>query len=197
MSRFVVKDTYFKKAKQEGFRARSAYKLKEVQDRFRLVRKGDKVLDLGCAPGSFLQVLSTLVGPEGLVAGLDILPVDHLSHPNITVREADIREIRIADLLGELGLKHFDIITCDIAPNLSGIRDVDEKNISELYEAVSRIVLEGLVPQGSLLLKSFFSSTLESIMADLKRIFRKVTVFKPLASRSISSEIYLICTDKK
>ncbi len=74
MSKFVHQDKYFHRAKQDGFRARSAYKLKEIQEKFKLIKKADKVLDLGCAPGSFLQVLSDIVGPEGTVVGIDILP---------------------------------------------------------------------------------------------------------------------------
>jgi 23S rRNA (uridine2552-2'-O)-methyltransferase len=197
MSRFVVKDTFFKKAKQEGFRARSAYKLKEIQDRFRFIRKGDKVLDLGCAPGSFLQVISTIVGPEGRVAGIDILPVTPMSNANVLVLIADIRDLDVSQLLDKVETTGFQVVTCDIAPNLSGIRDVDEANIGELFEAVSRIVGEALKPEGTLLLKSFFSSTLEKITAHLKRTFKKVTVFKPVASRTNSSEIYLLCTGKK
>ena len=76
MTKFELRDKYFQKAKQDGYRARSAYKLKEAQDRFHIIRKGDRVLDLGCAPGSFLQVIVNIVGPEGLVIGIDILPVN-------------------------------------------------------------------------------------------------------------------------
>ena len=94
MGKFVVKDSFYNKAKKEGFRARSAYKLKEIQDKYHLIKKGDKVLDLGCAPGSFLQVLSGIVGDNGLAFGIDILPTPKLPAKNITAIQADIRRDR-------------------------------------------------------------------------------------------------------
>jgi 23S rRNA (uridine2552-2'-O)-methyltransferase len=197
MSRFIPKDTFYKKAKQDGFRARSAYKLKEIQDKYHIIKKGNKVLDLGCAPGSFLQVISGIVGQEGLAAGIDILPVPPLSCKNILTMVNDIRNINISDMLDTLSIKRFDVITCDIAPNLSGIREADDKNIEELYEAAKRIVAEGLKPGGHYILKSFFSEAFSAKQKDLKKLFNNVVVFKPSSSRSISSEIYLVCTENK
>ncbi len=122
MARFILKDPFYKKAKQEGFRARSAYKLKEIEDRFHLVHKGDAVLDLGCSPGSFLQVLSGMVGEKGTVIGIDILPTPPLPPKNMTTIEADIRETDVPGLLSSFSMTAVDTVTCDIAPNLSGIR---------------------------------------------------------------------------
>ncbi|HQM81839.1 MAG TPA: RlmE family RNA methyltransferase, partial [Syntrophorhabdaceae bacterium] len=99
MARFVLKDSFYKKAKQEGFRARSAYKLQEIQGRFHLIKKGDRLLDLGCAPGSWLQLLSQMVGGQGQVIGIDILPTPSLTAGNITTIEADIRKIDISEVL--------------------------------------------------------------------------------------------------
>jgi 23S rRNA (uridine2552-2'-O)-methyltransferase len=197
MGKFVPKDTFFKKAKQDGYRARSAYKLKEALDKFHIIKKGDKVLDIGCAPGSFMQVISGVVGEEGVVIGIDILPLKPFhAHNTITVT-CDIRDMNIKNLLDKHALKHFDVITCDIAPNLTGIRDVDNKNVEELYHAVYDIMLDGLKRGGDAFLKSFFSYSFNDISLNLKRLFKKVTVFKPVASRSASSEIYLVCIDKK
>ena len=114
---------------------------------------------------------------------------------NIKLVTDDIRTIDIRALLNQYGLKHFDAITCDIAPNISGIRDVDAGNIEELYRSVHAIIMEGLKKGGNALLKSFFSESFRDITVELKQTFSKVTVFKPLASRSISSEIYLVCVD--
>ena len=136
MARFVLKDPFYKKAKEEGFRARSAYKLKDIDAKYHVIRKGDTVLDLGCSPGSFLQVLSDLVGEKGTVIGIDILPTPALPRKNVKTIEADIREINITKTLGELGLAHADLVTCDIAPNLSGIREVDDARIEELFLSV-------------------------------------------------------------
>ncbi len=196
MTRYIVKDTFFKKAKEKGYRARSAYKLKEIQNRFRLIKKGDRVLDLGCAPGSFLQVLSGLVGEKGTVVGVDLIPVEPLSCKNVITYTCDIRSLPLDKILSGLSLKHFDAITCDISPNLSGIKEVDDKNIHELFLSVKDIIKKSLKTGGNLVLKSFFSENLKEIIRDLKRFFKQVTLFKPAASRSRSSEIYLICICK-
>ena len=195
MGKFVVRDTFFKKAKQDGYRARSAYKLKEALDKYHLLRKGDKVLDIGCAPGSFIQVISSIVGQEGMVIGIDILPMKPFPSCNVKIVTDDIRTIDVKALLNQYGLKHFDAITCDIAPNLTGIRDVDVGNVEELYRAVHAIMLIGLKKGGNALLKLFISDSFRGITQELKQSFAKVTVFKPIASRSISSEIYLVCMD--
>ena len=197
MGRFVVKDSFYKKAKQDGFRARSAYKLKEIQDKYHLIKTGDKVLDLGCSPGSFLQVISDVVGENGLVFGIDILPTEKLPFKNIVTIQADIRGIHIKNVLTEMSLSAFDVATCDIAPNLSGIRDVDNANIEDLADAVLRTVQEGLKPGGAFIIKSFFTGSLKSITENLQKTFQKVATYKPAASRSVSSEVYLICTGKK
>jgi 23S rRNA (uridine2552-2'-O)-methyltransferase len=193
MGRFVVKDTFFKKAKQEGYRARSAYKLKEALDKYHLLKRGDKVLDIGCAPGSFIQVISGIVGQEGVVIGIDILPMKPFPSCNVKIVTEDVRTIDVKALLSQYDLKHFDAITCDIAPNLTGIRDVDAGNVEELYRAVHAIILVGLKKGGNALLKFFISDSFRGVTQELKQNFSKVTVFKPTASRSISSEIYLVC----
>lgn len=196
MSKFILKDSFYKKAKQEGYRARSAYKLKEISDKFGLIKKGDTVLDLGCAPGSFLQILSSMVGAKGTVIGIDILPTPALPAGNVTTYQADIREADIKDLLSGHSAGAFDAVTCDIAPNLSGIREVDDARIEELYLCVIKIVEEGLKPGGNFIVKSFFTSVQRGITDDLKKRFRGVSLYKPAASRSISSELYFICTGK-
>lgn len=197
MGRFVVKDTFYKKAKQEGFRARSAYKLQEIQQKYRALRQGDKVLDLGCAPGSWLQVISGLVGEKGFVQGIDLLPIAPLPQKNLRAAKSDIRTLNVAELLASLSIPSFDVITCDIAPNLSGIRDVDNARIAELFGAVLAVVQRGLRPGGTFIIKSFFSEDLKPTIRELETIFGRVSMFKPSASRDVSSEIYLICQNKR
>ena len=197
MSKFIIQDKYFQKAKHNGYRARSAYKLKEIQERFKLIKKADRVLDLGCSPGSFLQILAEIVGPEGIVVGIDILPTLKLPQKNIATIQGDIRDIDIMELCAFYATGGFNVITCDIAPNLSGIREVDNRNVSELYDAVKDIVIKGLNAGGHFVLKSFFSDDFKSIKSDLATMFRTVSVFKPAASRSASSEIYLVAVGKK
>jgi 23S rRNA (uridine2552-2'-O)-methyltransferase len=196
MARFVLKDTFYKKAKQEGFRARSAYKLQEIQNRFHIIKKGDAVLDLGCAPGSWLQLLSGMVGEKGKVIGIDILPTPALPAKNVTTIEADIREKDIRDVLSENTIDAFDVVTCDIAPNLSGIREVDDARVEELFEAVLKTVDAGLKPGGHFIIKSFSTGIQKGISEALRNRFNKVSTYKPAASRSVSSEVYFICQAK-
>jgi 23S rRNA (uridine2552-2'-O)-methyltransferase len=197
MPRFIVKDSFYNKAKKEGFRARSAYKLDEIQQRFRLIRKGDAVLDLGAAPGSWLQIESVLVGEKGLVMGIDMLPIEPLPMTNVILKKGDIRQLDVGELLSDSGIPAFDVITSDIAPNLSGIKDVDDANVRDLLAAVLGAVRRGLKKQGNFLIKLFFSPDLREVTADLKPLFTNVTVFKPKASRGASSEIYLVCTGRR
>ncbi len=197
MARFVLKDTFYKKAKQEGLRARSAYKLQEIQERFRIVRNGDKVLDLGCAPGSWLQFLSGMVGKQGTVIGIDILPTPALTAKNITTIVADIRKTDINNVLSRQAIDGFDVVTCDIAPNLSGIREVDDARIEEIFGAVLGTVEAALKPGGHFIIKSFFTVVQKGISKKLQERFSKVSLYKPAASRSVSSEVYYICQGKK
>jgi 23S rRNA (uridine2552-2'-O)-methyltransferase len=197
MARFVVKDAFFTRAKKEGYRARSAYKLLEIQKKFQIIRKGNRVLDLGCAPGSWLQALSGMVGHEGLVVGIDLLPVVQLAGTHVITRQADIRDLDVAGLMKELAINSFDVITCDIAPNLSGLRDVDNANVANLYAAVTMTAEGGLKKGGNLVLKSFFSEDFKRSLSDLQALFSKVSIYKPTASRSVSSEVYFVCTGKK
>ncbi|MGD0231641.1 MAG: RlmE family RNA methyltransferase [Syntrophorhabdales bacterium] len=196
-ARYTVKDSFYKRAKREGYRARSAYKLEEIERRFAIIKKGDKVLDLGSAPGSWLQVESMLVGDRGLVVGLDILPVAPLPAANVVVRKADIREVDARDLLRETDGAAFDVVTSDIAPNLSGTREVDDARILDLATAVLGAV-DGVLRQGgNFLIKLFFSPEFADMTSALTTRFSRVTTFKPKASRGVSSEVYLICTGRR
>lgn len=197
MARFKVKDAFYRKAKKEGYRARSAYKLEEIQQRFRLITKGDRVLDLGAAPGGWLQVESALTGDKGLALGVDILPIAPLPASNVILKIADIRETHARQLLAELDVPAFDVITSDIAPNLSGIKEVDNANTQDLYLAVLRIVKEGLRKGGNFVVKVFLSPEFKDMASDLKPIFSKVVAFKPKASRGASAEVYLIGMAKR
>jgi 23S rRNA (uridine2552-2'-O)-methyltransferase len=197
MGRFIVKDPFYERAKKEGYRARSAYKLMEIQKRFHAIKTGDKVLDLGAAPGGWLQVISQQIGAKGLVVGIDIAPVAPLNPGNVVTIVADIRAISTVELLEQAAAPAFDVVTCDIAPNLSGLRDVDEARIAELYESVLRIAKEGLKQGGGFILKSFFGPEFKQRITELKSLFSSVTVYKPDASRGVSSEIYLVSMGKK
>ncbi len=186
------KDHYFQKAKAEGLRARSAFKLEEVARRFHLFRPGSRVLDLGAAPGGFLQVIAQAVGPSGLAVGVDLVPLKPF-------KEAWVRTA-VLDVLAEDGLAKlealapgpFDAVLSDMAPKTSGIRSVDEARSLRLAERaleVSRV--RGRVGS-SFLVKLFMGGDFESFRAELRRSYEEVKVVRPEATRSASVEVYLL-----
>ncbi|HOV90390.1 MAG TPA: RlmE family RNA methyltransferase [Syntrophorhabdaceae bacterium] len=196
MKKNELKDTFFKKAKKDGYRARSIYKLEEIQGRYKLIKKGDRVLDLGCSPGSFLQYISHTVGEKGRVIGIDILPTQPINKTNIKTFQVDIKKVDVKEIMAEASIEIFDTITCDIAPNLTGIRETDDKNIYEIYEAARNIVHISLKKDGNFIFKSFFTDIFKPMATELRTMFKKVIIYKPEASRTSSSEVYIICQGK-
>lgn len=185
---YQVKDQYFRQAKQDGYRARSAYKLIEIQRRFRLVKSGDKVLDLGAAPGSFLQVLKKWVGKKGEVWGVDLQAIEPIV--GVKTFQADIFDAeKMTEILGE---RKFDVITADLAPATSGIKDVDQARSVELNLQVLRIARTYLKKGGKMTVKIFQGEDFPGFLKEFKRDFGKVKCFKPDASRDRSREIYVV-----
>jgi len=174
-------DHYFQKAKTAGYRARSAFKLLEIQEKFNILRKGRKALDLGAAPGSWLQVLVSLVG-EGNVVGVDLQEIK-------PVKGAEIIQADINDWQAE---KLFDVITADLAPNTMGIADVDQWRSVELNQRVLEIAKTNLKHGGVLVSKIFVGADFQPFLARFKQHFQKTRVFKPSACRDRSHESYLI-----
>ena len=187
---YTPQDRYFKKAKQDGYRSRAAYKLVELQQRFRLMNAGDKVVDLGAAPGGWLQVAAKLVGPNGKVVGVDLQPIQPFQERNVMVLQGDVStgetQLRIKDLLGGMA----NCVLSDMAPKLSGIRDADRARCQELNRLALQVAKELLRPGGVLLVKSFVSEDLQSYSTELKNYFTTVQRTKPEASRQGSSEFY-------
>lgn len=183
-------DSYFKKAKQEGYRSRAAYKLLELQQRYRILKAGDGVIDLGAAPGGWLQVAAKIVGPNGKVIGVDLQPIQPLPEPNVILLCGDIRseevQQRIRELLG--GPTH--CVLSDLSPKLSGIRDADMARCLELNRIALAVAKQMLRPGGALLVKSFISNDLQLFTAELKQHFSAVQRTKPEATRQGSSEFY-------
>lgn len=192
---YKLRDTYYKKAKQQGYRSRAAYKLLELQERFRIFRTGQLIVDLGAAPGGWMQVAAKLVGPSGKVLGVDLQPIEAFQQKNIIVIQGDIMametEQRIMEYLG----RPADSVISDLAPKLTGIRDTDEARSLELNRTAVEVANRLLRPGGSFLIKSFVSEGLRIFSAELEKQFGSVQRTRPDASRKGSSEIYFFAKD--
>ena len=187
---YTPQDRYFKKAKQDGYRSRAAYKLVELQQRFRLINPGDRVVDLGAAPGGWLQVAAKLVGPNGKVIGVDVQAIQPFQERNIALVRGDILTGETHSKIKELLAGTAHCVLSDMAPKLSGIRDADMARSYELNQMALQVAKELLRPGGVLLVKSFVSEDLQSYTAELKNHFTLVQRTKPEASRQGSSEFY-------
>ncbi len=198
-----VNDTYVKLAKKEGFRARAAYKLKEIDETFGLIKPGDVVVDLGSAPGAWSQYVRRKLSPQGAAAGalngtiiaMDILPMEAIE--GVVFIEGDFREDStlkaLQDALAEqTASQAVDVVVSDMAPNLSGIGTVDAARIAHLIELAVDFSMTHLKPEGALVVKLFHGSGYSELVQLLKAHFRVVKPFKPKASRDKSSETFLV-----
>jgi 23S rRNA (uridine2552-2'-O)-methyltransferase len=189
---FKVKDHFYKKAKSENYLARSIYKLEEIDSRYKILDKGDIVLDLGYYPGSWVQYTSPKVGPTGLVVGIDIKPVDkRLSNlENVRVFEKDINDV--VDL-NELGVQApFDVVLSDMAPNTTGMRSVDQDRSLNLVEMIFYHLPQFLKPEGNLVVKVFESQKAQDYLKSQKSRFLEYNFLRPKSTRSVSKEYFLI-----
>ena len=188
-------DAYYKKAKQKGYRSRAAYKLLELQQRFRLMKPGDLVVDLGAAPGGWLQVAAKIVGQNGKVIGVDLQAMEPFREPNVLLVQGDISSPWVQQEIKKLlwGLAH--CVLSDLAPRLSGIRDADTARCLELNRTALYVARELLRSGGALLIKSFINIELQAFTAEIKRNFRSVQRTRPEATRQASSEFYFYAKD--
>ena len=186
-----VADAYVKRARNEGMRSRSAFKLEQMAERDRLFWPGMTVVDLGAAPGGWSQIAARRVAPGGRVIALDV--VDMVSLPGVTFVRGDFRDQAAVEALErELGGRQVDLVLSDMAPNLSGIGGLDQARSLELTELALEFALNHLKPQGNFLVKTFHGSGFDSFLRRMRRHFREVLTRKPDASRSRSSEVYLL-----
>jgi 23S rRNA (uridine2552-2'-O)-methyltransferase len=185
-------DRYYKRAKQEGYRSRAAYKLLELQQRFRLIRPGDVIVDLGAAPGGWLQVAAKWAGQTGKVIGIDLQPIDAFGEPNIFVLQGDITRPEMARKIAELARGKVHCVLSDLSPRLSGIRDADTARCLELNRTALALAIALLRPGGSFLVKSFVSQELQTFTLELKKHFHSVQRTRPEATRQGSSEFYYL-----
>jgi len=188
-------DHYTRQAKKEQYPARSVYKLQEIQEKFKVMRPGARVLDLGCSPGSWLLYAAKVVGAAGHVAGIDLKPVTEKIPSNASVYTGDIFD-DAAPFWARLG-ERFDVVLSDMAPNTTGDSGVDAARSFRLCEAALLTALTRLSPGGGFVCKIFQGEDFETMVGEVKRHFGKHKIFKPQSCRKASKEIYLIGMEKK
>lgn len=196
-----INDPYVKLAQQKGYRARAAFKLIEILDTEKLMRRGSLVVDLGSAPGSWSQVArERLAGPGGIVDGriiaLDILPMEPVA--GVEFIQGDFREDEVLKQLEEMvGSRAVDLVISDMAPNLSGVGIADAARIQHVCELAMEFSCAHLKPNGVLIVKAFHGSGFSQIVQSFKQRFKRVVERKPKASRDKSSETFLVARDLK
>ena len=189
------RDAWRRIARSKGYRTRSAYKLKQIQERFGILRKGDVVLDVGCHPGGWTQVAVEEVGEKGLVIGVDLLATSPVEGALIII--GDVTEERtIGQISDALGEREFNVVVSDISPNLTGRYDTDQTISLELSTLVLDASMEFIPSGGSFVTKIFQGTGIEGLIDAAKERFSNVQRYSPTASRSASSETYLICQNR-
>ncbi len=208
---YQVQDIWFHRAKSAGYRARSAFKLLQIQEETGIIRPDTIALDLGCAPGSWLQVLSKIIGDEGRILGVDLQEVAQFSQKHITTMVGDMMapetHEKIRDYLNELHQSKtawqavwwinerggFQLITSDVAPRTTGRNDDDQYHSAMLCLEVLKIAEKFLRPGGNLVMKVFVGRDLGQVQSTAKKMFRKIQTIKPDACRDRSFEEYVVC----
>jgi len=188
-----LNDPYVAEAKAKGYRSRAAFKLIEIDEKAHLLRRGMRVIDLGCAPGGWLQVLQER--GAAAVVGVDLLPVDPV--PGTVIVQADFTEQGCGERLAALLGGPADLILSDMAPNTTGHRETDHLRITGLIEAGAAFAETTLRPGGAFVAKAFQGGETAEVIAILKRAFAEVRTIKPKASRRESSEVFLVATGFK
>jgi 23S rRNA (uridine2552-2'-O)-methyltransferase len=187
------RDQYRRLAKDQGYRARSAYKLLQMNRSYNIIKKGDKVVDLGCAPGGWLQVAMKEVGSSGKVIGVDLKPVTPVA--GATILQGSIENPNMLSKIAEILGYKADVILSDMAPNVSGVWDIDHARQISLSTIALGFARQVLRVGGSSVFKIFEGEMLKEFKSELRKSFGKVLLSKPSASRQESSELYVVCLD--
>ncbi|MEE9474690.1 MAG: SAM-dependent methyltransferase [Candidatus Hydrothermarchaeaceae archaeon] len=187
----IKKDYYYRKAKKERYRSRAAFKLKQLNEKFRIVKKGGTVLDLGAAPGGWMQVLREIVADEGLVLGVDLDDIRPFKFENIKAIKGDFTKDEVAGEIKKI-IGSADAVVSDASPDISGVWDVDHFRSVELSRSALSIARDILKPGGNFLVKVFQGGETEDFFREVKGTFSYTKRTKPRASRDQSSEIYIV-----
>jgi 23S rRNA (uridine2552-2'-O)-methyltransferase len=186
------RDLYRRLAREQGYKSRAAFKLIEANERYQFIREGGKVVDFGSAPGGWLQVASTLVGPEGIVVGVDLQAV-RLKEKNVVFLKSDVYDPNLpAQVTKSLG-GQADVILSDLSPEVSGVWELDQTKQVDLTLKVVELTPSLLRSGGSAFFKLFEGERAQEVRVEFRKRFNEVRVIKPAASRNASSELYYYC----
>ena len=188
------KDQFRRLARDQGYRSRSAFKLKQINESYRILNKGHCVVDIGCAPGGWLQVALSEVGHKGKVIGIDVKKIEPLTEAFVI--QGNIEDEDIINSILNISNSNVDVVLSDLSPNVSGNWDLDHARQIDLTRSALKLTDKILKKGGKVVLKVFQGDMLNELIVELKKEFKKVILTKPNASRQVSSEIYLICIDK-
>ena len=188
------KDPFVKKSQTDKYRSRAAYKLKSIDEKFDILKDVRCVVDLGSAPGSWLQVLQEYKNIREII-GIDVLDLDLI--PGVHIYKQDIRDYESLDKIFIKSNIVVDLVLSDIAPNITGISDIDQSNFSEIAETIKDFCKSRLKVGGTMVMKYFLGSSFDETLNSLDNNFNKINVFKPTSSKKKSNEVYLICIDFK
>ncbi len=196
MGNYNRKDTYYRKAKKEGYKSRAAYKLIELNDRFKIIRKNNVILDCGAAPGGWSQVALEIVGDSGKVVGIDLDAITGIHNKNFSSIVGDFTDEETLEKVLEIA-DSYNAVISDIAPHTTGIRDTDHANSLELVGYVFEFAKKTLKAGGSFAFKLFEGPDRDAFIRTLKVNFKDVKIVKPDAIRSGSMELYVVATGFK
>jgi len=187
------KDHFHHLAKVRGYRSRAAFKLQQIAKRYvDFIRRGDSVLDLGAAPGGWLQAAHQIVGNHGFLLGVDKEPITDLPFENVKTIIADISDRNVLSNIESYGPRKYDVVLSDLAPRVSGVWEVDQARQIDLARCALRIACSVLEPSGNLLVKVFQGSEINDFRNEMKVCFRFLRIIKPPASRAESAELYFL-----
>lgn len=188
------KDQFRRLAREQGYRSRSAFKLKQINESYKVLNRGNCVVDIGCAPGGWIQIALSEVGPKGKVIGIDIKKIEPLT--KAFVIQGNIQDEEIINSILKFSNSSVDVVLSDLSPNVSGNWDLDHARQIDLTRTALKLSNKILKKDGKVVLKVFQGDMLNELIDELKKEFKKIIRTKPNASRQTSSEIYLICIGK-
>jgi len=191
------RDYYYRKAKEEKYRSRAAYKLIQAVKKYNFIHSNDVVVDLGSAPGGWLQVARQIVGEKGFVLGVDLRKIEPLNYENVHVIIGDIREMDTLRRIKAILPRPADVVISDISPNISGVWELDHIRQIELAKSALKIALSVLRVNGNFFTKVFQGELFDQFLNEVRKHFSRVEIFKPKASRKESAEIYILGLNRK